>query len=96
MSAVYEFNAAIVRSPGRSVVNGLRADDRGNPTFEGVKAEHEAYAQALRVAGVDVTVLPPLEDFPDSIFVEDPALVFHEGRFCCVPARRRASTKRHR
>ncbi|MGN6448500.1 MAG: arginine deiminase family protein [Brucella intermedia] len=85
MTAVYQFNAAIVRTPGRSVVNGLRADDRGNPTYEGVREEHEAYVQALRNAGVEVTVLPPMEDYPDSIFVEDPALVFHEGAVLLRP-----------
>lgn len=85
MTAVYQFNAAIVRTPGQSVVNGLRADDRGNPTYEGVREEHEAYVQALRNAGVEVTVLPPMEDFPDSIFVEDPALVFHEGAVLLRP-----------
>lgn len=85
MTAVFEFNSAIVRSPGRSVINGLRADDRGNPTFAGVKAEHEAYIAALRDAGVAVTILPAMEDFPDSIFVEDPALVFHEGAILLRP-----------
>ncbi|KAB2664022.1 dimethylarginine dimethylaminohydrolase [Brucella tritici] len=85
MTAVYEFNSAIVRTPGRSVINGLRADNRGNPTYEGVKEEHEAYVQALRQAGVEVTVLPPMEEFPDSIFVEDPALVFHEGAVLLRP-----------
>ena len=44
-------------------------------------------------AGVIVTILPPLEAFPDSIFVEDPALVFSEGRDpappgCAEPRRR--------
>ncbi|MDH7785903.1 dimethylargininase [Ochrobactrum sp. 19YEA23] len=85
MTAVYEFNSAIVRTPGRSVINGLRADDRGNPTYEGVKEEHEAYVQALRQAGVEVTALPPMAEFPDSIFVEDPALVFHEGAVLLRP-----------
>lgn len=85
MPTVYEFNAAIVRKPGASVVDGLRADDRGNPTHAGVMAEHEAYVAALRTAGVDVTVLPPLEDFPDSIFVEDPALVFTQGAIMLRP-----------
>lgn len=68
----YQFNSIIVRSPSRSVVNGLRAEDRGSPTYEGVKAEHDAYVEAMRDAGVKVTVLPALEAFPDSIFVEDP------------------------
>ncbi|MER8927744.1 arginine deiminase family protein [Mesorhizobium sp. M0859] len=83
--SVYEFNSAIVREPSISVVNGLRADDRGGPTYEGVKAEHDAYIAALRDAGVEVTVLPPLEAFPDSIFVEDPALVFTDGAILLRP-----------
>lgn len=82
---VYDFNAAIVREPGRSVVKGLRADDRGNPTYEGVKTEHAAYVAALRAAGVEVNVLPALEAFPDSIFVEDPTLVFAEGAILLRP-----------
>jgi dimethylargininase len=36
-------------------------------------AEHAAYVAALEAAGVAVTVLEPLEAFPDSVFVEDPA-----------------------
>ncbi len=82
---VYQFNNIIVRTPSQSVVNGLRADDRGNPTFEGVKAEHDAYIAAMKDAGVKVTVLPALEAFPDSIFVEDPALVFGEGAILLRP-----------
>lgn len=82
---VYDFNAAIVRTPGRSVVGGLRADDRGDPTYEGVRAEHDAYVAAMQAAGVEVTVLPALEQFPDSIFVEDPALVFPEGAILLRP-----------
>jgi len=75
---VFDFNSAIVRSPGRSVVDGLRANPGPAPVFESIVAEHEAYVAALRAAGVQVTVLEPLEQFPDSIFVEDPALVFSE------------------
>ncbi|WP_027997768.1 dimethylarginine dimethylaminohydrolase family protein [Sinorhizobium arboris] len=81
----YRFNSIIVRSPSRSVVNGLRAEDRGSPAYEGVKAEHDAYVAAMRDAGVKVTVLPALEAFPDSIFVEDPALVFTEGAVLLRP-----------
>ena len=84
-ASVHRFNSAIVREPSRSVINGLRAHDRGSPTYEGVKAEHEAYMAALRTAGVKVTVLPPLETFPDSIFIEDPALVFTEGAIVLRP-----------
>jgi dimethylargininase len=82
---VYEFNAAIVRRPARAVTAGLRAVDRGDPTYEGVSAEHDAYVAALRQAGVQVEVLEPLEAYPDSIFVEDPALVFTTGAILLRP-----------
>ena len=79
------FNRAIVRRPSRSVVDGLRASDRGNPTYDGVRAEHGAYVAALTAAGVTVTVLPALEAFPDSMFVEDPALTLFEGAILLRP-----------
>jgi dimethylargininase len=85
MRPVTRFNRIIARTPATSVVQGLRAEDRGNPTHAGVLAEHAAYLAALRAAGVTVTELEPLEDFPDSVFVEDPALVFAEGAIVLRP-----------
>lgn len=79
------FDHALVRRPAPSVVRGLRAIDRGGPTFEGVKAEQDAYVAALQTAGVAVEALPPLDEFPDSIFVEDPALVFPESAILLRP-----------
>ncbi|QGZ94561.1 dimethylarginine dimethylaminohydrolase family protein [Terricaulis silvestris] len=70
------FNNAIVRTPSRSVTQGLRAVDTGAPNYETLLAEHAAYVAALEQAGVAVDVLPPLEAYPDSVFVEDAALVF--------------------
>jgi dimethylargininase len=81
----YHFNSAIVRKPAISVVDGLRSVDQGDPDYHGVKAEHEAYVTALESVGMDVTVLPELTAFPDSIFVEDPALVFTEGAVLLRP-----------
>jgi dimethylargininase len=72
----HAFNRAIVRTPSRSVVEGLRAVDVGAPNYEGVLAEHRNYVQALEQLGVVVETLPALEAFPDSVFVEDTALVF--------------------
>ena len=63
----------------------LRAVDRGDPTYEGVSAEHDAYVTALRQAGVQVEILEPLDAYPDSIFVEDPALVFTTGAIVLRP-----------
>ncbi len=75
----YLFNAAIVRTPAPSVVNGLRDGGGPNPDFSKLREEHKQYVAALENAGVSVLVLPALEDYPDSVFVEDPALVFSEG-----------------
>ena len=82
---VFDFNAAIVRKPGRSVVNGLRARSGPAPVFDAVVAEHDGYVDALSAAGVQVTTLSPLEQFPDSIFVEDPALVFTQAAILLRP-----------
>jgi dimethylargininase len=82
---VFDFDRAIVREPGHSVVQGIRSDETASPDFGGVQREHAAYVAALRAAGVTVDVLAPLEAFPDSIFVEDPALVFPEGAILLRP-----------
>src|SRR5688572_364722 len=82
---VFDFNSAIVRTPGKSVVNGLRATPGPAPVFETVLAEHQAHISALRAAGLEVTVLPSLEQFPDSVFVEDPALVFTQAAVLLRP-----------
>ncbi|HWA89749.1 MAG TPA: arginine deiminase family protein [Rhizomicrobium sp.] len=81
---VFDFTHAIVRVPGRSVVDGLRTTP-SPPGYEGVLAEHKAYVAALRTAGLKVDILPPLEAFPDSVFVEDPAFVVPEGAVLLRP-----------
>lgn len=73
---VYEFNHALARAPSPSVVDGLRAVDVGAPDFDGVMREHAAYVRAVEEAGVAVEVLPALDAYPDSLFVEDTALTF--------------------
>jgi dimethylargininase len=89
---VFEFNSAIVRLPGRSVVDGLRSNAGPSPVFEKVLSEHAAYVEALRAAAVQVTILDPLEQFPDSVFVEDPALVFSDAAILLRPG---ASSREH-
>lgn len=72
--ASYTFTHAICRRPGRSVVHGLRACDGSAPDVDSFGLEHAAYVEALADVGVEVAVLEPLEAWPDSVFVEDPAL----------------------
>jgi dimethylargininase len=76
---VFDFDHAIVRAPGRSVIDGIRSDPRAEPSFEKIAEEHATYLAALRDAGLEVDVLAPLDRFPDSMFVEDPAFIIPEG-----------------
>jgi len=81
---VFDFGRAIVRRPAPSVVDGIRVGGEA-PSYEGVKAEHEAYVAALEAAGLQVEVLAPLPAYPDSVFVEDPAFVLPEGAILLRP-----------
>jgi len=81
---VFDFGNAIVRTPAPSVVDGLRVGGEA-PSYEGVLAEHRAYVAALEAAGLAVEVLEPLPDFPDSVFVEDPAFVLPDGAILLRP-----------
>lgn len=67
------FSHAVVRRPARSCVDGIRAEDIGDPDFEAFQRDHDAYIAALEAAGVEVICLEALEEYPDSVFVEDPA-----------------------
>lgn len=70
-----QFSQAIVRKPSQSITNGITTADLGIPDFKKAIIQHEAYVEALRRCGLDVTVLEADEDHPDSVFVEDTAIV---------------------
>ena len=82
---VFDFDRAIVRRPAPSVVNGLSLGLAGAPSFDGVLAEHIAYVDALKQAGLEVETLPWLDEYPDSMFVEDAAFVIPEGAVILRP-----------
>ena len=74
------FTRAIVRRPGHSLANGITsAPELGRPLYEKALEQHDAYIAALQSCGLEVTVLPALEEFPDSCFVEDTAVVTRCG-----------------
>lgn len=72
------FKQLIVKKPGKSYVNGLTTSDLGKPDFELLCKQHNAYIEALKKCGVSVEVLPANEEFPDSTFVEDTAVIVPE------------------
>ena len=79
------FQHAIVRLPGAALARGLTRVDLGPPDLALAERQHAAYCDALRRAGLDVTVLPADEAFPDGPVVEDTAIVLPEGALLTRP-----------
>lgn len=74
------FTHAIVRRPAPSLVDGITsAPELGKPDYRRALEQHDAYVAALEACGLQVQVLDPLPEFPDSCFVEDTAVVTRCG-----------------
>lgn len=69
------FTNAIVRMPGKSIVNGITNANLGIPDYHKALEQHTSYISALIQCGLTVKKLPADEHFPDSTFVEDPVLL---------------------
>lgn len=78
MSIAYTFTDIIARQPGESVVRGLRSTQAPDPDYRAFLQQFEQYIDALRRCGVEITLLEPLDAFPDSVFVEDAALCIQD------------------
>ena len=71
----YSFKNAIIRQPNKSIQNGLSSQNL-HPHYEIIAEEHSNYIKAIEAAGLQIQLLESLEEYPDSIFVEDPALTY--------------------
>lgn len=70
------FQNVIVRRPCRAMVEGITSNPQlGKPDYEKALQQHDTYIEALKQCGVKVTILPADERYPDSCFVEDPAVI---------------------
>jgi dimethylargininase len=69
------FKYAITRKPGKSMVKGLSEAELGLPDYENALLQHQDYVKALKECGLTVTELDAVEEYPDSCFVEDVALM---------------------
>lgn len=78
------FQNAIVKRPCRAMIEGITsAPELGKPDYELALRQHDDYIEALKACGVTVRILPADETFPDSCFVEDPAVL---TRKCAIIA----------
>lgn len=81
-----KFSNVIVRRPAHSLLDGITsAPELGKPDYELALKQHDDYIAALKQCDVEVTVLPALEEYPDSCFVEDPAVVTRCGAIITNP-----------
>ncbi|HJQ98799.1 MAG TPA: arginine deiminase family protein [Candidatus Polarisedimenticolaceae bacterium] len=76
---------ALVRPPSSTYASGLTAAGLGPPDLATARAQHAAYVEALRAAGVTVDAIPPDDRYPDSTFVEDVAVMTERGAILARP-----------
>jgi len=70
------FTKAIVRRPGKSIIYGITSSpELGKPDYDLAIKQHDAYIEALKHRGLEVTILEADENYPDSCFVEDVAVL---------------------
>ncbi len=72
----------IVRGPGRSYKDCLRTK-KVEIDADRAREQHKIYAQTLSELGIDLVRLSPLEEFPDSCFVEDTAVIIGDMAIIC-------------
>lgn len=71
---------AVVRQPAPSLASHCELTflERSGIDFDLLQRQHAAYRDALATAGAEMIVLDAIESLPDSVFVEDAAVVLDE------------------
>ncbi len=80
-----KYSKAIVRRPGWNFAGGITTATLGQPDYKKALEQHQAYCDALKACGVEVTVLEADERYPDGCFVEDTAVVTAEAAIITRP-----------
>jgi len=86
------FDCVFVRTPSNSYARCVSSHpQRDSIDVTLAKEQHREYVSIIREAGIKVLELPPLEEFPDSVFACDSALL---GKRTCVIGRFGEKTRR--
>lgn len=85
------FTHAIVKRPCKNIIKGITSANIGVPYYNLALEQHEKYCEALESCGVNVTILDADENYPDSTFVEDTAIMTKD---CAIITNPGASTRR--
>ena len=81
------YEEAITRQPCANFADGLTHGLLGRPSVELAVEQHRCYVDALIQCGVNVTVLPPEDAYPDSCFTEDETVVTDRMAVQVAPCR---------
>lgn len=77
---------ALTREPSPSIADcQLSYMERQSFDLERLRAQHQTYCAELRRLGLDVITLPAEPDLPDSMFVEDMAVIVDELAVLTTP-----------
>jgi dimethylargininase len=67
---------ALVRPPGPRLADGIVTHIERSPVdVDLARRQHAAYVSALVEAGWDIVTVPPADDCPDAVFIEDTVVV---------------------
>ncbi len=70
------FTKAIVKRPCKAITEGITsAPHLGKPNYDRALRQHDSYIATLEKCGVHVTILEADEQYPDSCFIEDTAVL---------------------
>ena len=91
------FTRAITRKPCKALIDGISTAQfcDGTPDYERAIKQHDKYVEVLRSLGLDVTELEADERYPDSCFVEDPAVVMERCAVITNPATDSRNGEKH-
>lgn len=77
---------ALLRRPAATLTDGITGHPQfGAPDVDLCLRQFDAYAGALRNLGLDLTILPADDRFPDGHYVEDTAVIFRDMAFITRP-----------
>ena len=80
-----------MRPPSANFSAGLTTVNLGNPNYNLALKQHAVYCETLVSCGLSVTTLPPEDNYPDSTFVEDTAIITERAAIITRPG---ADTRR--
>ena len=75
---------ALVRKPGPSFIHAIsQHPQKKDIDLNRGRKQHDRYVETLRQTGIKIYYLPELENQPDSVFVEDTAVIVEGKAFLC-------------